>query len=146
MPFWPEALYELSARDRQVTWLEPVIFRGNETGDNFGSVIYTVPDGRLLLLQNAYLQVWPDVGNQVTDWKILIGAPGPSFQETYLRASQGVTFAINLVLNEYWSGSVVVPEKWSVRGIGVFSGAAVGDYVDFSMHGLLVPIGNVQRV
>lgn len=151
---FPEALYELSARDRQVTWLDPGMFgfpqlRSTAVGVN-GSVSQQVPDGRVLLLFHACAFFDPAAAGTSTLRRLLIRPPVALTQEIWLRESRDIQWpaSSNPANQNYeltFSGSLAVPPLWFVQAYGEFS-AAAGNEIALNIAGMLIPAGNIQRV
>lgn len=143
--FLPESLYLLSDRDRQVSWLEPVLYRAEATIAAVSvGLNYTVPDGRALILQNAFVYSGGGGAQTTTELEIALQFPaGGVGSYTYLDARSGITTQLAQLR---WTGSVLVPEKWQVAHAGTFSAGAVGNLLVIGVTGILVPIGNILRV
>lgn len=143
--FFPESLYLLSQRDQQVSWLDPVLFRNEaaiaavDLGLNF-----TVPNGRALILQNVLVYAIGGGAQTVTAMEIALQLPGAGVGSfVYLTAREPVGAAVAQL---QWQGSVIVPEKWQVAGNASFSAGAVANTIVTGTTGVLVPIGNMQRL
>lgn len=148
--FFPESLYLLSGRDQQVTWVEPVFAKIDQTllvADI--QLNYVVPDGRALILQSVHVFGGGGGAQNCTYIEIAVDLPGSPATYTYLSSnypgSPGAV-AVQNTRTQAWSGSILLPEKWRVAGAAGFSAAAIANQVVHSVVGLLVPIGNVQRV
>jgi hypothetical protein len=152
MPFWPEALFLLSDRDRQVTWLDPVIVKtDNLPGELVADIQlnYVVPQGRALLLQSVHVFGGAGAGQTCTYIEIALDLPGSPGAYTYLSTnypgSPGAP-AVGVERQAFWSGSVLVPERWRVAGAAGFNAAAQPNQVVHSVVGLLLPMGNIARI
>jgi hypothetical protein len=142
--FFPESLYLLSARDQQVSWLEPVFFREEVLDTQVGLEIqYQVPQGRCLLLQTAVGDGAAGAAQTCDNLQVLARPPTANVQ-TYLAVSWYGGALQGRMVN--FSGSVIVPELWIVMAQANFSAAANANFVHLSISGLLIPIGNVVRV
>lgn len=147
MPFWPEGLFELSARDRQVTWLDPVLFVTDLTAAAVAvDVEYVVPDGRILLLQNAVADFGPGAAQTVLDAQIVVRPVLTVDPFCYLAVNYYNTPAAPNGRFINWSGSIIVPPTWQVQALGNFSAGAAGNFVSLAVAGLLCPVGNVARL
>lgn len=145
MPFFPEALYLLSDRDQQVTWLDPVLFEANVSLAQLNVIsAFIVPTGRLLLLQNAVGDFAAGAAQTVSNAQIVVRPVATPNPYTLIAVNYYGPAVQQRFIN--WSGSIVVPPGWQVQADGVFSAAAAANYVDLAISGLLIPIGNVQRV
>jgi hypothetical protein len=141
---FPEYLYQLSARDQQVTWLDPLITVVTQsTAGTAVTATYTVPNDRALILQAAVLV-------------ILAGAAQTS-NEAYLGASRLATGAIFRFANSVYaaalqpdplefSGSLVIPAQWNVTGTAGFNAGVAANIVSLNIFGILIPIANIQRI
>lgn len=149
--FFPEALYTLSARDQQVTWLDPVFTGALELTAAVADLQqnYVVPNGRVLLLQSVHVLGQGGAGQNCTYIEIALDLPGSPATYTYLSShylgAPGAA-AVGPNRTQQWSGSLVVPERWRVAGAAGFSAAVNPNSVFLSVAGLLLPIGNIQRV
>lgn len=158
MPFYPEALFELSGRDRQVTWLDPAFYgpvgatltgalRSVTIGTD-GSVSQQVPDGRALLLQHVCAYFAPGTAaNNCSLQRILVRPPTALTLEMWLR-EQRIEAADVDAAQGYeltWQGSLIVPPLWFVQAYGEFSAGADNE-VAINIAGMLIPVGNFARV
>lgn len=155
MPFWPEGLYQLSARDRQVTWLDPLLdgptgatlvgpLRSVTIGTD-GSVSRQVPDGRVLVLQSVVGYFAPGTAaNANTLARLLIRPPTAGTLEVWLR-EQRQAAAAGFSTELAWQGSVIVPPQWFVQAYGEFDAGADNE-IALNIAGILIPVGNVQRL
>lgn len=144
--FFPEFLYQLSARDQQVTWLDPRIARGDTllAAAAVTAVAITVPTGLVLVLQNASLEADPGAAQNVTESFFELLTPDAA---TGVRITQDRTaLAANVIGHLNWSGSILVPPNWQVRGAANFNAAAAANRVIADCIGILLPVGNIQRV
>lgn len=155
--FFPDALYTLSARDLQLTWLEPVLFSTRVTAAGaFLQDRYEVPTDRMLLLQHVGLRLFPAATETivVAQSGILLANAGVTTTPPAVRlvmstgagtAQQNAAVAVQHWMS--WQGSILVPPAWTVEAVGNFSpGAAATDVLELYVIGLLVPPGNVQRL
>jgi hypothetical protein len=145
VPFFPEYLYQLSGRDEQVTWLDPLfnLQAGTGTTATVDTTDIVVPTGRALLLQAANVEATITGVEALQVLRIRLITPGTPF--VFPLAIQFELAATGSdALN--WSGSVIVPPGWSLDGFAQKSGAVSSILVQFTISGLLIPIGNIQRV
>jgi hypothetical protein len=145
--FFPEFLYQLSARDQQVTWLDPLIQDQATTALLADiSVDITVPDARILVLKNLTSQALPGAAQNVSTFHLLsLVPPTPgtnSIELTLIRNALAV--GVNSILT--WTGDVLVPPGWRVRARAVFNAAAAANTVGLDVVGILIPVGNIQRL
>jgi hypothetical protein len=144
VPFFPESLFLLSDRDRQVTWLDPLI-TSPESSQSLATfeVNYTVPEGRVLLLQSAHAVA---VGGGAQTCSEIGLAVRTTSLGTYTYLNSDFETAAGPDREVSWRGSVIVPERWLIIADAVFSAAAVANFLKLSIFGMLVPIGNIQRL
>lgn len=147
-PF-PELLYQLSERDLRLTWLDPTFARFDETSTTnpiVGTAI-EVPDDRALILTAAVMSASPGAGQSVTNLDLLIVRPTPDAVTIDL-ADLDISAApvADRPRKVNFSGAVLVPPGWRVRGQASFSAAAVANTVILTAMGVLIPPGNIQRV
>jgi hypothetical protein len=145
--FVPEYLYQLTDRDQRLTWLDPVLFFERISGLLATiDVTFTVPDGRLVILQHAFLNLTPGAGITAQQKVLELLPPGaaqlpkPCLIRSDVNSGAGVTGQFN------WQGSIAVPSLWRVHANCTFSGIGAINGVELSLIGALIPIGNVQRV
>lgn len=144
--FFPEFLFQLSSRDQQVTWLDPVFAElgGTGTGINLVSGFYTVPDARCLILQSARATADVVGGEIIENVRIVVTRDQSIFYT--LAEREVVGGAANTLYAVNWSGSILIPPGWLVAGAGSKNLAVQVGTIAASIFGLLIPIGNVQRV
>jgi hypothetical protein len=144
--FFPEFLYQLSGRDQQVTWLDPSFSAvGNSALNVFVTVdALTVPSDRVLVLQSVVGMAEPGAGQNVTDIRLQLFAPGAQFAAVISRDPVDKAANIPAILN--WSGSLIVPPLWRVLLAGSFNAGAVANAVTIWTAGILIPPANIQRV
>lgn len=143
--FFPEGLYTLSARDRQVTWLDPVLFHSSSSvAAGTVTVDYTVPEGRILLLQTATVEAVSGAA-QTVSWLAVVARPVSSAVPYVTFAGEWTTGApANRFVN--WSGAIAVAPGWLIQGSAIFNAGAAANAVGLALLGLLIPSGNIQRV
>lgn len=147
MPFFPELLYQLSARDQQVTWLDPFIRRA-ETNLAAVQVEATlqIPDGLVLMLQSAVISSVPGGAQVAQSGELGLRPVGVAAgNQIDLSGDMRANLAGSGVHLE-WSGAVVVPPGWTVVGLTNFSAGAVANLVILMVVGILAPVGNIQRI
>ena len=152
MPLFPEQLYRLSARDQQVTWLDPFYQRATQAAAalNLSLVWGPVPEGRVLFLQSLLVRCIPGAGARLTGGWVGVQVPGASVV-AYLLAgltpeiADPVPPGTGPVRFIAWSGSILVPPRWQFEA-SVDFGAVAASVIEGTAVGVLVPIGNVQRV
>lgn len=142
--FFPEFLYKLSARDEQVTWLDPVTRRLSITNAAiFCGVDLLLPEGRALVLTQAICQTDPGAGQNVVSMRIYLQGPD---QITHDLVKSNTALAANLNGNLDWQGEVIVLPGWRLGLEGEFNAAVAANVTSGSFMGLSIPIGNIQRV
>lgn len=151
--FFPESLYQLSARDLQVSWLDPVFFREESSVAAVShEITYTVPQGRALLLQNLVADAAAGAAQTCSDMQTMARPPTTN-QQFYIAVNWyngGGGFPVSAAAPQQravnWAGQLLVPELWRVSIQANFSAAANPNFCHLSVIGLLIPIANVQRV
>lgn len=143
--FFPEFLYQLSGRDQQVTWLDPVLQRLDASGAAVNlTVSYQVPVDRVLLLSALALEVGPGLAQNYTGAIARILGPGAS---TDSRLAGTLTpGAANQNAFIPWQGEVIVPPNWFVGANVDYNAAVAVNTMRLSIFGILVPVGNIQRL
>lgn len=145
-----EFLYELTPRDMQQSWLDPVIVTAN--GLSAASVVlatYEVPVGRCLLLRSSVVNA--DGGGAQTVDRVTLELLPPDESVIAVAISEKITTnvgnaAAKISMNTEWSGEIVVPQEWTLRARGNFSAAVSANSIELHVVGLLIPIGNIQRI
>jgi hypothetical protein len=143
--FFPESLLKLSPRDQQVTWLDPIDL-DVETSAAATTVeaAYFVPFDRILILQNAHLHAQP--GAAILTSALTIATFYQTTGNPNFLTRNDTDVAAGLFANLTWTGSIVVAPGWGVLGRGSFGGAAAPNLVNLALHGMLIPVANIQRV
>lgn len=145
--FFPEFLFQLSARDQQVTWVDPLYAQrapAAALAAAWSELITTVPEGRALVLTNAVAAGNPGGAQACTFLGIQTRPPTltPAFS---LQAEEfPVTASLTQTIN--WQGEVIVPPTWQVVLIATFDAAAIANAVSADLIGILIPVGNIARV
>lgn len=141
-------LYELSARDQQLSWLDPLITRVTLSSNTVTvEPQYEVPSGKALLLRSV--SIWGDAGTTQTVTSLFIElAHTTAGFETYLATifSEQLTTATKNDIALNWSGLIVLPQNWIIRGTSNFDNGVNANTSSISLVGMLIPIGNIQRV
>lgn len=151
--FFPEGLYTLSARDQQVTWLDPLFFRDESSIAAVShEITYNVPQGRALLLQTLVADAAAGAAQTVSDAQAMARPPTTN-QQYYIAVNWyngGGGFPVSAAAPQQrainWRGSILIPELWRVSIQANFSAGAAANFCHLSLIGLLLPIGNIQRV
>lgn len=144
--FIPESLYLLSARDQQVTWLEPFAsdFSSSLAATEVIVSSSMVPDGRCLILQSCVLAGDPGAAQAARQLQLRLVAPGGGV--VFLAGKENTPDVADLNRWLNWSGSILVPQDWSIAGDVTFSAGAAANLAELSVVGVLIPIGNIQRI
>lgn len=143
--FFPEFLYRLSSRDQQVTWLDPRF--DSLTASAAGLTVevdFTVPSDRPLILTSANIVATPGAGQAVIAMLLRSLAQGDSSPVNLAAREIEVAVAGSRFLN--WTGEVILPPAWSLRARASFSAAVNPNDVELHLAGILIPVGNIQRV
>lgn len=145
MGIFPELLYQLSGRDQQVTWLDPLLTAPvSSAASNFVFASYTVPADRALLLHHLAARGDPGAGQLITDIHIFLQAPAGSFTVTLERDEVAKAANANAIVT--WQGELVIPPNWQVVGAITFDAGVQVNAEQTHVAGILIPIGNIQRV
>jgi len=145
---FPEFLYQLSERDQQTTWLDPVVsFVRVAGGLTVLTSTFTVPVGRMLLLTSACVFGLPGAGQSCNGVRVEV-RPRDAALAVVIARWVPVTLPspVTNPITINFSGQVIVPADWTVVSLGDFTFAAANNTLDASLTGILLPIGNVQRV
>lgn len=148
---FPEFLFQLSARDQQVSWLDPVanVISVSQTAVEL-TATYTVPNDRVLLLEyvTAFLRPF-STQNIAIDTGIFVAPPLAAVSGTIvLRWLTQRTVALGAGVRDFQFADphIIVPASWRVMCKASFNaGASLNDLV-FSVFGTLIPLGNIQRI
>lgn len=146
--FVPEFLYQLSARDQQVTWLDPIarVFVASVAA---ATVIpsFTVPTDRVFILTNSHISGVGGGAQTVARIALALTPPGglvaagPNVDVEGLEVPGAPNIA-----RLSWTGELMVPPAWMVSAIVLFSAGAVANTVNLNLNGCLIPVANIQRV
>lgn len=142
--FFPELLYQLSARDQQVTWLDPLLLSLDASSaavDVFA--VRAVPQGSALVLQALSVFADPGAGQNIVDQQLRI--QDESGVSIVLKRDAAAA-AANINRSIDWQGSILVPPNWLVVGFASFNAGVAANAVELNLVGVLIPIGNIQRV
>lgn len=143
--FFPESLFLLSSRDQQVTWLDPLIRRISATiAAGTVEAFEEVPVDRALIVQSLAMHALPGAAQNIENMAIALTPPGNGAR-IFVTVDR-TTRAVNLQAALNWTGSIIVPPGWNVTVSGGFGAAAVANSVVLDIIGMLIPIGNVQRI
>lgn len=147
--FFPEFLFQISQRDRQVTWLDPVFDSLAVSAANVlveSSIDPHPTDDRAFILQSAIAR--GDAGAAQTCDSLAIAIQREEGGDFYRLALTGNATAIaaGSIVALNWSGSVIVPPGWNIKARGNFNAGANANQVDLDIVGMLIPIGNIQRI
>lgn len=144
--FFPEYLYQLGGRDQKITWLDPTLFfQQLGLAGTSVSIVFRVPFERVLVLQHAWAEFIPGAA-QTANIKRLEVIPPTGTAPAMRLAIDRVTGGAAAPQNLSWTGSIIVPAQWGVWVDSTFNAGANVNTVTLSLLGVLLPIGNVQRV
>ena len=144
-PFWPEALYQLAARDHQITWLDPVLFHTfTAAAATTVEAKFTVPAGRMLLLQSATVEAVSGAAQTVSYLAVVAIPPVGGVPFVALAGEWTTGAPAKRFVN--WSGSVVIAPGWIIDGTADYSAGAAANTTGLAIAGLLIPVGNIQRI
>lgn len=145
----PLPLYQITGRDEKITWLDPVAqFQTLNQNAAAIEVDYVVPIDRALVLNAANALGFPDPAISVRRVIIQLVPPSPGATKPAVAEAGdlGTAPAVNVPRVTNFSGSIIVPAGWSVRGHTTFSGAGAGNSTSMTVIGILIPKGNIQRL
>lgn len=145
---FPELLYQLSPRDQQVTWLDPVIRRVTTTQAalTVNALDEVVPTGRAFLLTNATLFADPGAGQNIDDIGLNIAVLNPGAGVAVRIATRSGAAGADLLAILNWTGQILIPAGWQLQGSAHFNALGAANEIRFDLMGILIPIGNIQRV
>jgi len=144
--FFPEFLYQLSAKDQQVTWLDPVTDIISATiNQTTIDLIFTVPDGRALILKALQIFAIPGAGQTTSVRQLHVNRRAPDTSEIRLVRSD-VVLGAGVAGNEDWQGEILLMPGWRLFGRAVFNALVNANTVNLSLAGILIPIANIQRI
>lgn len=143
---FPEFLFQLSTRDQQVTWLDPIF---SERSDSSAAVeiitlLSEVPLGRAMILTSASIDADPGAAQSVRRLRITTNQQAGSPAFTIAAARFPVVANAEETLN--WSGQIIIPSQWRIVAIAAFDAAVAINSIVSHLSGMLIPIGNIQRV
>lgn len=140
---FPESLYLLSPRDQEVTWLDPVAARGtlNQAATSVTISLFTVPQGRYLVLSQASAIAQPGAAQNVDQFQI----DYLHLTDFYVIAIDNTAKAANIRASLNWNGQILIPPAATVRVVGSFNAAVAANTVGLWINGILIPAANIQR-
>lgn len=97
----------------------------------------------MLILQNVHAEAQPGAGQACTELAIIARAgsmPNRRLTASTFAAAAGIKQHVN------WSGSIIVPPRGLVLATGTFDAGVLGNNVLLDVIGILIPVGNIQRV
>lgn len=144
---FPEFLYQLNARDQQVTWLEPLFTQINPAAAlqaAWSELVYQVPNDRVLVLTHVFASANPGGAQGVTDLAIFARVPLSSPAYRLLFFSE--TIVAGLTRATRWQGELLLPPGWQIAISATFDAAAVANAVSADVAGVLIPTGTIQRL
>lgn len=149
--FFPEFLLKLSERDAQVTWLDPFFDYRTTSGTTASLFLDTprVPDGRALIVNHSVGYGQPG-GAEFGIWTYIAILDAQNTTRGILdgkfeRAGGGAGAALNGLTAALRSPVLLLPGML-LRYMFVKSAAVTSATIEFSTSGILIPIGNIQRV
>lgn len=138
-------LYQLTARDRQVTGLEAVFFDfglGSVAATNVACPFtYTVPRGRALKVNSASLVMLP--GATADNSNAYIIASDSSGQSYQIYAKTFYQTTGRQARSADFSPELVIPAGVVLSAVGVFSNATAANQIQAGFSGLLLPRGSI---
>jgi hypothetical protein len=144
--FFPEFLYQLNARDQQITWLDPLALQIATSVGGATVVGNIVPSlDRVMILQAMCGDSNPGAAQTLDTTFLQLIPPGgtPAF------SIAGFDFSTLPSGNDQfvnWVGSMMVPPGWTLRMTSIFNAAVAANVISFNVFGILIPVGNIQRL
>lgn len=144
--FVPEFLYQLSARDQQRTWLDPVLvsLSANVAGVEFNSNVFLIPNDKVMIVNNLVLAADPGAAQACIALQLSLLVPTALSFIPIARTTFAAVLNENQALN--WSGSLVAPPGYAVNMLGTFDAGVAANQITGTVVGILIPVGNIQRV
>lgn len=137
----PDFLYKLTERDQQVTPIEIVLNTANNSaaGTQLQIQIYTVPKGKILLLETVGVFAIPGTSQYLVNWGLVVSNGA---QSCIVAGSQNpVTTSLS-----YKGGQVFGPMSVGEGSIltvnGIFNAGANSNSFTAAFSGILIPRGN----
>lgn len=148
MPSFPEQLYQLSVRDLQGTWLDPLIQLTSESAGTTNVVAnFTIPEGRALLLNFAGVEGRPGTGQNIVNSTLLLTSEIAGASTFIFLAVDNIAKAANVNAMLSWTGAtLLVPPTWLLQANVNYNAAVTNNVTRLHLHGLLIPVANIQRV
>lgn len=141
--FFPEFLLKLSQRDEQVTWLDPVVQRvrvSAAAAQVFAT--FTVPEGRALALTHVGAGGTPGAAQNLTNLRAYVARPNTGVP---IILANGI---FNSAVFDFisWQGQVLLPPGLIVELQADFSAGVAANIAVLDLIGVIIPVGNIQRV
>lgn len=108
------------------------------------ATILNVPLDRIFILTAISGQAIPGAGQNVSSMRVgytADAALSPPSYEIVVNAAAG---AANVTNTAHFSGEIWIPGGAAVFGEGVFNAGVAANTTSFTLHGFLIPRGNVQ--
>lgn len=145
----PEQLIRLSARDQQVTWLDPLIISVGLSQAIIDIAVDSaqVPLGRMFILSHASMDITPGGGAQVFTQQIRLHSGPPPNLLPFVTLKQQLS-NVPLAGDEGsldWDGHVYLMPGQFLRARATLSSGVPVHTINLQAWGILVPIANVQR-
>jgi hypothetical protein len=150
-----ELLYQLTARDGQTDWLEPVLgTKKLVTGAALSAfVFFAVPLNKILILTNFSARILPNALQTVSNSRVAVDDAQGNELTVIKRVASDSNGALGIYPNIVsaaagdniaydWQGEIIIPSLNVLSFRAQFSGAAIHS-VEFYYQGLLIPRGNV---
>lgn len=143
-------LYELTPRDRHITWLDPIVFEAEASGAAaFLEAFFQVPPDRVLLLYNVCGLANSGAAQNATnlDLNMATPIPGGGFDRFVIKRRQAPTdFVATPLASIQWDGSMVIPSSKLISLSVNYSAGAAVNFAVLTVFGMLIPNGNFQRL
>lgn len=144
-----EQLYRLSARDEQLSWLQPVIL-GQLQGAASTAVGagWTIPKSALVVAKKIFVRAIPAAGQRALLVQALLSPPEPSTAFVLL-GSKDVSNIPTVALQHDLTvelGDMYISENWRITGQVLYDAGVGFNQLNVSFTGVQIPNGNVDRV
>lgn len=110
------------------------------------SVITNDNADKVLILCSAAVELTAGVAQTVTDSKITVSTPATDTGDLNFTIAGAIPpFPSTLFSRTWWSGFLLVPPKWRIKGFGTFSAGVAANTSTLLAAGVLIPRGTIFR-
>lgn len=143
---FPEFFYRLSPVDEQARLLDPLHFsQGTNLAGGTVSHAFTVPDRHVAIVTHVFGRYTPGAGQNFTILQLQHDR-GSGAAVTVTLKENRTPGAANVVGLLDWQGELVVPAGSRVLATGVFNAGVAANATELAVGGMLLPLGNIQRL